>query len=75
MNGIIVVKSNIPNKNLELLKKLHPKSLIIKEGGCDKIIYVKSNATEEQLKDVKKLYPNAKIIIEDINYDKNKQRN
>lgn len=65
MNDIIVVKSNIPNKNLELLKKLHPNSLIIKEGECDKIIYVKSKATEEQLKAVKKIYPNSRIIIKE----------
>lgn len=32
MNNIIVVKSNIPSKNLEILKKLHPNSkVIIKE--------------------------------------------
>lgn len=65
MNNIIVVKSNIPSKNLEILKKLHPNSMIIKEGEHDKIIYVKSNATEEQLEAVKKIYPNSKVIIKE----------
>lgn len=63
MNDIIVVKSDIPSKNLEILKKLHPNSIIVNEGEYDKIIYVKSNATEEQLKAIKKIYPNSKIII------------
>lgn len=67
MNDIIVVKSDIPNKNLEILKKLHPNSMIIKEGECDKIIYVKSNATEEQLEAIKNIYPNARIIIKKTN--------
>ena len=66
MNDIIIVKSDIPNKNLEILKKLHPNSIIVKEGECDKVIYVKSNATEEHIEVVKKIYPNAKIVVKEM---------
>lgn len=71
VGGIIVVKDDIPDENLEILKMIHPNSRIVKEKDkkdifTDVIIRVSEELTPEEEGVFKSLYPNCKIIVEGV---------
>lgn len=69
MTDIIVVKPNIPNRNLEILQELHPNSIIVKEGEYDRVVVLKRETTDKQLECVRKVFPNSKIIVKEVEDD------
>lgn len=64
---IITVKENIPDKNLYILKKLHPNAEIIKEK-IEILTTITITMDKPRCSD-KDLYKNEKIVINSVSYE------
>lgn len=66
---IIVVKNNIPAKELNLLRRLYPNTKIVKEEKLEEIekviVRVNEELTDEERELFLELYPGATILVEE----------